>query len=120
MMDRGVGGTSLHSPVLPDFNRTFRIGERLIGDGEPCYTIGEAGSNHDRDLKKALALVDAASAAGCDAVKFQTFSGEDMAAGPGTTLTRVPAEFERWGTELQDFYRRCSLPKEYHKPIADR
>ena len=112
--------TLLHSPVLPDFNRHFSVGNRKIGDGEPCYTIAEAGSNHDRDLKKALALVDAAAAAGCDAVKFQTFTGEDIAAGPGTKFTKLPAEFHRWGTELQELYRTCSLPKEYHKPIADR
>jgi len=110
----------LHSPVLPNFASTFKIGDRAIGAGEPCYTIAEAGSNHDRSIEKALALVDAASAAGCDAVKFQTFTGDDIAAGPGTAFTKLPAEFRRWGAELQEFYRACSLPTEFHKPIAER
>ena len=32
--------------------------------------IAEASSNHGRDLSRALAFVDAAADAGCDAVKF--------------------------------------------------
>src|SRR6202451_1955633 len=38
----------------------------------------EASSTHDRDLSRALAFVDAAAAAGCDAVKFQLFKIDRM------------------------------------------
>src|SRR6202142_1195820 len=40
--------------------------------------IAEASSNHDRDLGRALAFVDAAADAGCDAVKFQLFKIDQM------------------------------------------
>ena len=40
--------------------------------------IAEASSNHDRDLARALAFVDAAADAGCDAVKFQLFKIDRM------------------------------------------
>jgi sialic acid synthase SpsE/sugar phosphate isomerase/epimerase len=49
----------------------IRIGERSIGDGRPCYVIAEVGNNHNGDVDRAIALVDAAVAAGADCAKFQ-------------------------------------------------
>ncbi len=51
--------------------RLRRIGDRLVGPGQPVYVIGEIGINHNGELRNALALIDAAVAAGMDAVKFQ-------------------------------------------------
>jgi N,N'-diacetyllegionaminate synthase len=55
---------------------TIAIGERRVGNGEPCFIIGEAGVNHNGSFELALELVDVAACAGCDAVKFQTFKPE--------------------------------------------
>lgn len=52
-------------------NRTLKIGEHLIGDGQPVYIVAEIGINHNGDLNLAKQLIDAAHHAGCDAVKFQ-------------------------------------------------
>lgn len=51
--------------------RLRRIGDNLVGPGQPVYVIGEIGINHNGDLRNAFALIDAAKAAGMDAVKFQ-------------------------------------------------
>ena len=67
-----------------------------------------------------MSLVDAAADAECDAVKFQTFAGPDIAAGPATVHTRVGPELAKWGSELQELYRACSLPVEFHAPLMDR
>ena len=49
----------------------IKIGNVPVGDGAPCYVVGEIGINHNGDIGIAQRLVDAARLAGCQAVKFQ-------------------------------------------------
>lgn len=42
------------------------------------FIIAEAGVNHNGDMETAKRLVEAAAAAGADAVKFQTFKTENL------------------------------------------
>src|SRR5689334_10002067 len=46
-------------------------GDRDVGDGEPCFVRGEIGMDHDGDMDGARKLIDVASFAGCEGVKFQ-------------------------------------------------
>lgn len=57
---------------------TVNIAGRLVGEGEPCFIIAEAGVNHNGDISLARKLIDVASKAGADAVKFQTFRVEEL------------------------------------------
>ncbi len=50
---------------------TIEIAGRLVGEGQPCYIIAEAGVNHNGDPALAKKLIDIAADAGADAVKFQ-------------------------------------------------
>jgi N-acetylneuraminate synthase len=52
-------------------NRTVRIGDRLVGDGQPTFIVAEIGINHNGDLGIAKSLIEIARRAGVDAVKFQ-------------------------------------------------
>lgn len=56
--------------------KTIRIGQRLVGNGQPCFVVAEIGSNHNGDFDCARRLIDAAAQAGCDAVKVQTFAAD--------------------------------------------
>ena len=47
------------------------IGGILIGNDKPCYIIAEIGINHNGDIALAKKLIDVATNAGANAVKFQ-------------------------------------------------
>ncbi len=89
--------------------KPVRIGERLVGPGQPCLIIAEAGVNHNGDVALAKKLVDAAAAIHADAVKFQTWISEKVvsAASPKAAYqlsTTDPAESQ---LEME---RRLELP----------
>jgi N-acetylneuraminate synthase/N,N'-diacetyllegionaminate synthase len=84
----------------------IRIGDRDIGNGHPCFVIAEAGSNHDGKLEQAKRLIDAASEAGADAVKFQTFKAE-----------RLYNEFS--SKDTVDMLSGIELRREWHKELMD-
>ena len=53
------------------FENKVRIGNTLVGIGEPCYIIAEIGINHNGKVPLAKKLIDAAVEAEASAVKFQ-------------------------------------------------
>lgn len=96
--------------------RLRRIGDRLVGPGQPVYVIGEIGINHNGDLRTAMALVDAAKAAGMDAVKFQKRT-------PEVCTPRDQWEVERdtpWGRMTYiDYRHRVEFGAEDYRQIDD-
>jgi N-acetylneuraminate synthase len=72
---------SSSSSQLPE----VRLGSKVVGPGKPCYVIAEIGINHNGDIDIAKRLINVASGAGCDAVKFQkrtvdvVYSREELA-----------------------------------------
>ena len=62
-----------------------KIGNKKIGEGQPCFIVAEIGINHNGDINIAKKLIDLAAFAGCDAVKFQkrtidiVYSAEELA-----------------------------------------
>ncbi len=73
------------------------------------FFIAEVSSNHGRDLDRSLALIDAAAAAGCDAVKFQLFKIDQLFA---------PEILER--SEEHRLRKRWELPVEFLPALATR
>jgi len=93
----------------------LRIGERWVGDGEPCFIVAEIGINHNGDLDIARKLVSAALVAGCNAVKFQkrtvevVYSAEELAR---------PRE-SVYGTTNGDLKRGLEFSSEEYRAIDD-
>lgn len=51
--------------------KEVKIGNKIVGDGHPCFIVAEIGINHNGSVELAKKLIDIAATAGCDAVKFQ-------------------------------------------------
>mgnify|MGYP004004448195 FL=1 len=56
----------------------IKINDKNIGNQYPCFTIAEAGANHDGEISKALKLIDAAIEGNADSVKFQTYKASKL------------------------------------------
>ncbi len=59
-------------------NTKIKIGDRLVGDGEPAYIIADMGVNHDNKLSQAYELIDVAADSGVDAVKLQLYYAANL------------------------------------------
>lgn len=82
------------------------------------FVIAEAGVNHDGDEGAAHALIDAAAAAGADAVKFQAF---DAARLVSDRARRAPYQRrDGQGDGQLDMLRALELPREAHRRMAER
>lgn len=79
------------------------LGDRVVGIGRPVYITGEIGINHNGDLANAIALIDQAADAGCDAVKFQKRTPE------------ICTPRDQWGIERDTPWGRMSYIDYRHR-----
>jgi N,N'-diacetyllegionaminate synthase len=97
---------------------TVEIAGRKIGVNRPCFIIAEAGVNHNGDLHRAVDLIDAASQAGADAVKFQTFTVDRL-----VTRAAPKAEYQKQTTDAAEsqyeMLRRLELSPAAHRELMD-
>jgi N-acetylneuraminate synthase/N,N'-diacetyllegionaminate synthase len=75
------------------------------------YIIAEAGVNHNGDIKIAKKLIDMASDAGADAVKFQTFKAEESTSGQADKAAYQKHNDPTDESQL-DMIRKLELPFE--------
>jgi N-acetylneuraminate synthase len=95
---------------------SIEVSGRRIAIDAPPFLIAELSANHNGRLETALAIIDAAKAAGADAVKIQTYRPDTI------TLDAASEDFRirggPWdGRTLFDLYREAHLPWEWHSPL---
>ncbi len=96
----------------------IHIAGRAIGPGCAPYIVAEMSGNHNHDLNRALRIIDAAKAAGADAVKLQTYRADTI------TIDHHGEEFTvqggLWsGRRLYELYEEAHTPWAWHAPLFE-
>jgi len=99
-------------------SNTVKIGDRIVGDSQPCLLVAEIGINHNGNIDIAKKLIAASQLAGCEAVKFQkrtievVYSAEELSKprenpfGPTNGDLKRGLEFNHKGYKAIDEYCR--------------
>nr|WP_319392051.1 pseudaminic acid synthase [uncultured Desulfobacter sp.] len=87
----------------------IKINNRQIGFKRPVYIIAEMSANHQQDFNKAVDILNAAKAAGADAVKLQTYTPDTMTIDSRAPHFRLTETIWK-GQTLYDLYRTAYTP----------
>jgi pseudaminic acid synthase len=99
----------------------IKISDRWIGPDHPPLVIAEMSGNHNQNLDRALAIVDAAAEAGAHALKLQTYTADTITLNVRGCNFEVHDERSLWsGQNLHDLYTKAHTPWEWHLPIMER
>ncbi|OIM99545.1 pseudaminic acid synthase [Idiomarina sp. MD25a] len=95
---------------------SIEIDGRRIGDDAPPYIIAEMSANHNGDIQQAFKIIEAAKAAGADALKIQTYRPDTI------TLDSSKPDFcineGLWeGRTLYELYEWAHTPWEWHEAL---
>ena len=97
----------------------IEIAGRPIGPGYRPFVICELSGNHNGDLDRALAMIDAAAATGCDAIKIQTYTADTITMDVDRPEFRIHGGL--WdGRSLHELYQEAQTPYEWHPALFER
>lgn len=101
--------------------RSFTIAGHEVGPNQPPFVIAEMSGNHNKDLDRALAIVEAAAKTGATAIKLQTYTADTMTIAVDNDAFVINDPNSLWkGETLHALYAKACTPYEWHEPIFRR
>ena len=98
----------------------MKIGNKQIGDNQPCFIIAELSANHLHNFDIAIKTLEAAAEAGVDAFKIQTLTADTMTIDCDNEYFTINKGTLWDGRTLYDLYSETPLPYDWHQPIIDK
>ncbi len=95
----------------------FQINNRPIGDGHPVYLIAEISANHNHDFDRTRQLIDAAHAAGADAVKLQTYTADTLTLDCDQPHFKIQQGTIWDGQTLHQLYAGAAMPWDWQPKL---
>lgn len=100
-------------------SQTIQIGDRKIGAGCPVYVVAEISANHNGSFEQALKIVEAAKAAGADAVKLQTYTPDTITIASDREPFRIRGGTLWDGKTLHALYAEAYMPWEWQPKLKN-
>ena len=98
----------------------IKIKNKIIGDGNKPFIIAEISGNHNQSYSKMKKIVNAASKAGVDAIKLQTYTPDTLTLDVNNKDFYIKQKGNPWkGQTLYELYKKAYTPWSWHKKIFD-
>ena len=100
-------------------NKSFKIGNRIVGEDATTFIVAEVSANHNQDYNRAVEIIHAAAEAGADAVKLQTYTADTITIDCDDDCFQIK-EGTIWdGTTLYKLYSEAYTPWEWQPRLIE-
>ncbi len=97
--------------------KTFKLGNKSIGDNHPAFIIAELSANHNQDFEIALKTIKAMKDAGADAVKLQTYTADTITIDSNNDYFKIKSGTIWDGKTLYQLYKEAYTPWEWQPKL---
>lgn len=101
------------------FSKSFKVGNKKVGEGAQTYFIAEIGANFDGDLKIAKQYALEAKRVGADCAKIQTFKANKIVSREAFASMKLKGVHGSWNRPVDEVFKEVEFPRAWHKEFFE-